>query len=332
MNAPDTSPSVSDRAFPDRIGRLVPWLSLALSLAGAVMMDRSEERGGLIAALAGVGWLALLALLLLHKTPASEKGPRSMGRLLRFGSAAASQSLTQSSLFFSAPFYFEACTFTPMQSAFALMFVAAVCLTLWDPLCFRVLLHPVAGPSLMGFASFAGANAVLPMLGIAHRTSLWLSAGAVGALILVAGHATGEPRAGKRALAVVAGLGGVLLIGGARLLPPAPLRLVRATLATNVVQRTPVAASTHFAEGPERLFCFTAVAAPHGLSESLYHVWQHDGDPLARIQVDVTGGRRAGFRTWSRMRLPERATGRYRCTVETALGQTLGSAEARVGP
>ena len=45
----------------------------------------------------------------------------------------------------------------------------------------------------------------------------------------------------------------------------------------------------------------------------------------ARIPLDVHGGREAGYRTVSRIEIGAAESGRFRCSVETANGQLLGS-------
>ncbi|MDB4974681.1 MAG: hypothetical protein JWN48_3022 [Myxococcaceae bacterium] len=296
-------------------------------------MDHSESRGGMIAVAAAVSWLAFVVVALLHR-PArfASAPPTRWQRTLQFASTFANQSLIHYSLLFSAPFYLEACAFTPLQCIFALWFALAIAIASWDPWCARVLTSPLFGSLLLAFASFVGWNAALPMLGVPHRVSVWASALAVGIgipLVNVVSGVVGPRRAWSIAVGVA--LPVLLLLGGIAALPPAPLRVVEAKLGTSIVQREPVGVMSSFATVPPELVCWTAIRAPRGLKDALLHVWSRDGTVLSRVPVEVRGGRRAGFRTWSRQRLVGAHPGRYRCDVITTLGQTLGGISAQVG-
>lgn len=312
----------------------MPWASLVMSIAGAVAMDRSESRGPLVAAAAAASWLVFVVVSLLHRprADAATPAPGRWHKLLRFGSTAASQSLLQLPLFFSAPFYFDACVFTPLQTAFAVLFVVALAVSTWDPWCTRALLKPALGPALLAFASFVGFNAALPMLGVPHRAAAWITGAAVG-FAIPAVHIAGGAMGRQRVSALLVGLAVplVLAAGGMAAVPPAPLRVVSAGIGTQVVDRTLVDPSTHLARSPGGLVCFTAVRAPHGLKDKLFHVWSLDGSEFYRRELDVQGGRRAGFRTWSRAFVAHSAQGLVQCSVETGLGQTLGRTWLSIG-
>jgi hypothetical protein len=313
--------------------RIFPWGSLLVSSAGAAAMDHSESRGPLIAIAAAVSWVAFVIVALLHRPRPAEHPPAGrVHRYLRFASTFANQSLIHYSLLFSAPFYFEACAFTPLQCVFAAMFAVAVAIASWDPWCTAVLVRPLQGSLLLAFASFCGWNAALPMLGMPHRTSIWLSSLVVGIGIPVVNFASGV--AGSRrawSLAIGLGLPVLLLLGGVAAIPPAPLRVVQAKLGTGIAEREPTGVQKTFAVAPHELICWTAIRAPRGLKDGLLHVWSRDGTQLRAVPVEVRGGRRAGFRTWSRQHIAPSEPGRYRCDVITTLGQSLGSTSADVG-
>jgi Family of unknown function (DUF5924)/Protein of unknown function (DUF2914) len=314
--------------------RLSPWVSLVMSSVGAALMDRSEEQGAWVVGFAALGFLALILFGLAHRPRATASAPE-LGRLhklVRFTTLASSQSLIQNSLFFSAPFYLQASAFTPGQCIFLAVFGAAVLICSWDPWCALVLRHPLLGPGLMAFASFAACNAVLPMLGVPHRRAIWPTALAVSVL-LSAAHWFGSAPGLRRLEAVLAGLLLPLVLAAlaVKLLPAAPLKVVEIGIGTGVEERQLVGRTTRFASAPERLTCLSAVFAPRGLSESLIHVWSRDGEPLSRIELSVRGGRKAGFRTWSTQPVARGARGVYRCELLTQLGQTLGVTQATIG-
>jgi hypothetical protein len=315
------------------VERLMPWVSLLVSIVGVLMMDHSESRGGLIAIGAAVSWIAFLIVALVHRPrPGHDAPPGRVTLVVRFASTFANQSLIHYSLLFCAPFYLEACAWTPLQCVFAAVFAVAVVVASWDPWCVRVLLSPRLGPLLLAFASFVGWNAALPMLGVPHRLSIWCSTLAVGIgipLITVACGVTGPRRLWS--IVVGAALPLLMMVGGIEALPPAPLRMVSAQIGTGISEREPTGVAETYAKVPRELVCWTAVRAPRGLDDDLLHVWSVDGVVLRAVPVDVRGGRALGFRTWSRQPLRASARGRYRCDVVTTLGQRLGGTSVLVG-
>jgi hypothetical protein len=298
-------------------------------------MDRGQEQGSWIVGSAALGFVALVALGFAYRPPNPELSPRraQLHALTRFAVFSGSQSLVQTCLFFSGPFYLEACAFTPAQCLFATAFVAASIVASWDPWCERALLHPLLGPLLSAFSSFVAWNAALPMLGMPHRRAIWLAAGLVSVLVpsVYLAQRQRHPRLMQTLLA-----GSVvplfLAAFGVRALPAAPLKLVAGGLGTGIEERSLVGAARHFETPPPKLWCYSAIFAPRGLHDDLIHVWSHDGEPLSRIELGVRGGRKQGFRTWSYQPLPRAARGRYRCEVLTQFGQMLGVNEATVGP
>ena len=255
-----------------------------------------------------------------------------MTLVIRFASTFANQSLIHYSLLFSAPFYLEACAWTPLQCVFAGVFALAVIIASWDPWCARVLLSSSFGPLLLAFASFVGWNAALPMLGVPQRVSIWASTAAVAVgipLLNLTSGVTGPRRAW--AIVIGASLPILLMVGGVEAIPPAPLRVIDARIGTDVVDREPVGTREHFEKAPGELVCWTAVRAPRGLRDDLLHVWRHDGNIVRIVKVSLRGGRQAGFRTWSRQQVGRAARGHYRCDVVTTLGQHLGGTSVSVG-
>jgi hypothetical protein len=313
--------------------RLLPWVSLAVSMVGVALMDHSEDKGAIIAIAAAVSWLAFVIVAIVHRPRARvDRTTGQFHKVLRFATTFANQSLIHYSLLFSAPFYLEACAWTPLQCLFAALFAVAVVVASWDPWCARVLLNPMLGSVLLAFGSFVGWNAALPMLGVPHRTSIWLSSAAVAVGIPIVNVISGVVGS-RRAWSLVIGLATPLLlvIGGVQAIPPAPLRVVEAHIGTAILEREAQGVQTQFASAPAELVCWTAIRAPRGLKDDLLHIWSRDGVLVRAIELDVRGGRKAGFRTWSRFKPGKGARGRYRCDVITTLGQSLGGTSVTIG-
>jgi hypothetical protein len=305
--------------------RLLPWGSLVLAIVSAVTMDRRPERARLIAAAAVAGWLALGVVALLESLDLSRL-PRFgawLARAARASTAAGAQSLIQLCLFFSLPFYARAVA-VPEQYGFIAVLVIAAAATLWTPLCSAILRQPALALLLQGAAAFAALGCVLPLCGVSVRLSLIAAAAAV---------VVGAPFVAKRhrvvaTLLTAAVLTGAALGGAARLIPPAPLRLVSGAIGTRIVGRALVDARDAFDTPPDRLICLTAIAAPRGLKDRMRHVWSRDGQRRAEVALDIRGGRAQGFRAWTTQRAP--TAGTWTCTIETETGQELGRVRVTV--
>lgn len=314
--------------------RWTPFASLGFGAFGAVMMDRGPGRAALVAAASVGGWAALGLLWLLERPGRDALGRRKAMALCaaRFSSAAASSWAMQLALFFSLPFYARASAL-PLHGAFVALVAGAGAATLWDPLFRRLLARSWSGLALQAVASFAGLGAVLPLLGLSNRTSLWASAG-LTALALPAVRAA-RPGARfsdvARAAAVALSLPAALWLGASRAVPAAPLRLASAAVGTRIADRLAVDPPEEARACPAQLVCSSSIAAPRGLKDALFHVWKKDGRPLDRIPLVVEGGEGTGFRTYSIKRnLGPEPSGRWTCAVETASGQLLGEREALV--
>ena len=82
----------------------------------------------------------------------------------------------------------------------------------------------------------------------------------------------------------------------------------------------------------QSLICATAIYAPLGLKDRLFHVWRRDGKHWATVELKITGGRAQGYRTHSRIHgFGLRANGKYTCTVQTLTGQVLGTRAMHIG-
>ena len=90
------------------------------------------------------------------------------------------------------------------------------------------------------------------------------------------------------------------------------------------------AADTLTANG---LYAFSAIKAPRGLKQEIFHVWSHDGRVVDRIALDIVGGtRERGYRAWShKMALGADPTGHWQVDVITDDGQLIGTEHFVIG-
>lgn len=336
--APPSTP-VTESTGPGRFARLrrlLPYFTLGWALTSATLMKRTPERAWLVAVSVAAGWLFLAGAVVLarRRSAAAEIGLRH--RVVTFGATAATQSLMQLTLFFVLPFYWLSAA--PLLPHWLFLVFAALVagLTLWDPLFNRVFRVPAAAVALKGATSFVGLAAALPFLGLSHAMSLWMAALGSAAGVPLVALATAAPADRARALRAAAIVAALLplgvFLGAARWMPPAPLRLIESGLGTDVNRstRTLVGQATAFPRGTDRLHCFTAIYAPLGLREAIFHVWTRNDAPLYRATLDVGGNRKGAWRTWSNVNASR--PGHYRCEVVTSTGQLLGRLDAAVGP
>jgi hypothetical protein len=282
-------------------------------------MDRRPERAPTIALAAAGGWLLLTLVALLESTRSK------VGVVARAGAAMGTQSLLQLCLFFAAPFYYYAAAM-PGHWVYVGMLGVAGLVTLWTPLGNAAMRHPIIGSALQAVATFAGLDCVLPLVGFSIKGSLLASTVCTAAGLLLVALV-------RRAIApvfIAVALVVALAAGGARFVPPAPLRLMEGRIGTHVLERRLSGAGTSFPIVPAQLVCFTAIAAPRGLRDRLHHVWRQYGIRRGDIPLEIRGGRTQGFRTWST--LHGVGIGQWSCTVETESGQRLGRVVVQVGP
>lgn len=290
-----------------------------------------------------VGYLLLtwlLVTLLVHVRGARAATESRAGRLALAAVDYTVQSLYHAVLLFLLPPYWAATTLGSPNALFLVVLVALVVLATFDPW-YRAVVGPRAWLRYVYFlvCTFAALNLALPLVGtpafLGLIASAWL---AVFLLTPVVRRARGWPW--TRALGATAALGiaAAILAGAGRVVvPPAPLFLARATLARGVAGGEPVEplgrtlAAVDLEPG---LVAHTAIVAPAGLRQPVAHVWRHRGAAVATVALTpVLGGRREGFRTYSRKStFPADSLGRWSVDVVTAGGQLIGRLRFEVVP
>jgi hypothetical protein len=334
-----------------RVRPFLPWFSLLTGVVGAFLMNRTPGRAWIVVVAAVLGWAMLAVFNIVERAWTAEikaaeiTDPRAQlstrKRSARFAILLSNQIAIQQALLFPLPFYARAAAFPflgsdrdfqPGHVVFFLGYAAALVVVLWDPL-FNVVIQRAPGAfALQAFAAFCGLNMVLPVLGLSNTTSLVVAgaATALGVPLLVLLETEGlSPQ--RKLLAIPAAILLVVLARvAAPLVPPAPLELVHVGIGTRVDNKELVGEAPVI-DGTSELVCHSTIKAPLGLKDALFHVWRKDKKPLDAIAVVVSGGREAGFRTWSRKKsLGPTPAGRYTCSVETASGQVLGRASVVV--
>jgi hypothetical protein len=311
--------------------RILPWLSLIVGIAGAFTLDRGPRRAALVASAAVLSWSTLVLLHWLSRRGHEASSPWRQRAMIavRHSSLMATQSALQLGFFFALPFYWQAATFEPGHALFLVALALLSAGSLWDPFTEWLLLRPLLGPLLPSTSSFVALNAVLPGLGLSTHASLWC-ASLTAALGVMVHAASNVPRTERKRVALWTLLPSLVLplalpLGLTRIIPAAPLRLAKIEIGTHSEGKWIADPQTRLDSAPPQLFCATAIGSPVGVKDRLFHVWTHDGIVRSRIELDIRGGRRDGYRTRSRLALgPGNTEGNYTCQVQTASGQVLG--------
>jgi hypothetical protein len=293
-----------------------------------ILVDRQQSLATWIAVIMLVSWVWLMlenSLTQLFTKVFKREIPQP---LLRY----ATQMIHQESLFFVLPFFFITTSWNSGQLVFTGLLGAAALVSITDPLYYKWLApRRWLFLALHTLTLFAALLTALPI--ILHLTTSQSFKLALGIAMLLSFPSLASIfpiRSLRSALAV---LSITLAIGGTGWLlrswvPPATLWLTEDAISTELQDRTPgdgleeISASQVRSTG---VYAYTAINAPRGLDERIYHVWQFNGKEVDRIALDIHGGRKEGYRAWSRKQnFPANPLGRWQVRVLTEDGQVIG--------
>ncbi|MBU2179668.1 MAG: DUF2914 domain-containing protein [Gammaproteobacteria bacterium] len=315
---------------------LVALFGFITGLISLWLVEKREHFAQFFAVLMLVGWVWLMAEHWLRAGVLSRFGVTISEELTRF----VTQLLHQESLFFAIPFFLAATHWDQPQAIFTALLLGCALIAVIDPV-YNNVLAPRRGLFLAfhSFALFAVLMVVLPLLFFmtTSQSLLW-SLGisvvlSIPSLRPLLSHA-GFWRLPLLGLLLTGLAGGVWLVRG---LVPAPvLRLGEIHLSQQVdaAERSP---GTSISEvdvvdlQQQGLYAFTAVQAPRGLKEHIYHQWIHNSGDVEQIALEIQGGRKEGYRAWTRKQnFPQNPVGDWQVRVVTDSGQLIGSTRFRV--
>ncbi|MEX6500499.1 DUF5924 family protein [Pseudomonas zhanjiangensis] len=323
-------------ALIQRHPRLLALFGFFSGLASFILVKRQAELAQVLALVMLLSWLWLILENLLRERVARWLGVELPPPLLRY----ATQMIHQESLFFVLPFFFITTTWNSGQALFSGLLALAALVSIIDPLYYRWLAPRrwlyLAYHSLTLFAVLLTALPIILKLTTPQSYRLALGTAALLSLPSLLGIITVQRW--WRGLLLL-GLSLALAGGGwlARVwVPPATLWLNQVALSTGLDPRTrapgsdlqQLSVAQLRAQG---LFAFTAINAPRGLNERIYHVWRQDGREIERIALTIHGGRGQGYRAWThKQNFPRAATGQWQVQVVTEAGQMIGVLRFRV--
>jgi hypothetical protein len=329
---------VSSIAFLQRRPGLMAVLAFVSGVASFFLVERKEAIAQLIAILLMLSWLWFWLDNWLCQRLQQRFGLAIPDNAVRF----ALQLVHQESLFFALPFFLAATSWNHAQAGFTVLIIGCALVSVIDPLYYRKLAPQRTLFAIFhAFALFVVLLIILPVL-FQLTTSQSLATALVCA-VLFSIPALGRLLPGGRwwrlpCLLLLLSALGAMLWQLRSVIPPAALRLTSMTLTQqlNTEQRQPGRSINQLDEQSlhrSGLYSFTAVKAPRGLHEAIYHVWLHNGKEVDRIALDISGGRESGYRAWSRKQhFPQHSAGHWQVKVVTASNQLIGVSRFVVTP
>lgn len=332
-----------------RITALVEWLfafaqryPFAIALFGFVsgvlsfvMVERNQELVKVIAILMLVSWVWLASEVLLTRGIFHWFGFKLPPALVSF----ATQMVHQESLFFVVPFFFITTAWNSGQMVFTAFLIVAAFVSIVDPIYYRWL-APRRWLYFIyhGVTIFAVSLTALPIIFQLPTPKAYL----YSLLIAVALTLPNVARSlqlvwWKRFFVVIllAAAAGALGLLMRPWIPPATLWLTEVAITDeiNTEDRVPVRVYKKVSAEQLRngIYAYTAIHAPRGLNERIYHVWTHNGKVIDKVALHISGAREEGYRSWSRKEnFPENSVGRWNIRVVTEANQLIGILRFRV--
>jgi hypothetical protein len=310
-----------------------PWLFALLGfisgLASYLLVERSPELAQVLAMLMLFGWVWLMLENFLKRGAWHVFGINVPRPVFRF----VAQMVHQESLFFVIPFFLTTTTWSSGQLLFTSVLLVAALVSILDPLYYGWLARKRWLYFLFhGLTLFALLLTALPIIFQLPTTESYVWALVIAGLVSLPSVTSDLPEqwrqhSGAVMLLVVASAG----IGwwARPWVPPATLWLTEVAITDHVddAERSPTMSitrmdSSNLANG---LYAFTAIHAPRGLDERIYHVWYRNNEELDRIALDITGGREEGYRAWThKLNFPDPLAGEWKIRVVTAADQLIG--------
>lgn len=324
--------------FVNRYPGLVALFGFCSGIASFLLVERHAGLAKVVAAVMLASWLWLMLETSLRRWLERWFGWKVPPPLLRY----VTQMVHQESLFFIIPFFFITTTWNSGQAAFTVLLGAAALVSLIDPLYYKWLTPRrwlyLAFHALTLFAVLLTALPIIFHLSTPQSYQL-----ALGVALLLALPSLGvlfpvwhwKSLIAALLLTCAVGVGGWM---GRTWVPPATLWLADVAVTTSFdgAARRPgdrlrqVSVAQLHGNG---LYAYTAINAPRGLKERIYHEWTYNGRRVDRIALDISGGRKAGYRAWThKENFPAQSVGRWRVRVMTEAGQMIGMLRFDVVP
>ena len=314
----------------DRHPWMIPLFGFVSGVASFFLVERKQDQfAQLISILMLASWIWLALENLLRQAIANWFNIKVPSAVLRF----VNQLVHQESLFFVIPFFFITTAWNSGQMVFTSLLIIAALISLIDPLYYKWL-----APrrwlyfSFHGITLFAALLTALPLLFRLPTAQSYLWALGVAAVLSAPGIARSLAESlWKRIPVMILIIISTFGIGLAvrHWIPPASIWLTQVAITDHIddASRSPnkklkVIPIERLHQG---VYAYTAIHAPRGLRERIYHAWYKDGQEIDKIALEISGGNEEGYRSWShKLNFPEDSIGDWQIRVETDARQVLG--------
>lgn len=316
-----------------------PWLMAIFGFGSGLfsffMVQRKQEFAQVIVILMLVSWLWLALESLLQRGVSHWFGFKLPPGVLSF----ITQMVHQESLFFIIPFFVASTVWNSGQSAFTSLLIVSAFISIVDPIYY----HWLAPRRWLyfifhGITLFAVLLTALPIILYIPTPQTYLWAMIISLVLSLPNIVRAMSVSWWQRIAI--GIVLIVLVSGVGILarpwiPPAPLRLTQVAITTHLddESRSPQTKLkvVTFAQLRGGLYAYTAIKAPRGLNEKIYHVWLHNGHEVDKVALDITGGRGDGYRAWShKLNFPKDPRGKWQIKVVTEAKQIVGVLRFRV--
>lgn len=311
-----------------------PWamaiFGFVSGIASFFLVEREQEAfAQMVSALMLLSWTWLALENTLKRGVLSWLGIELPPPLLSF----ATQLVHQESLFFVIPFFFFTTVWNSGQLIFTSLLIGAAFISIIDPIYYRWLaprrwLYFI----FHGITLFAVLLTALPIIFYLPTPKTYLLSLFIAVILSLPVIIRALPfNWWKRTLVALALM---LLVGALGVfvrswIPPATLRLADVAVTDQIIDESRFPQNELKVVTVEQLrtglYAYTAIRAPRGLHERIYHVWRHNGRVVDRIPLEIDGGREGGYRAWThKLNFPPYPAGRWRIHVVTEANQMIG--------
>jgi hypothetical protein len=314
----------------ERYPWIIPLFGFVSGVASFFLVERKQEQfAQIISILMLASWVWLAIENLLQRGVSRWFGIKIPPVVLRY----VNQLVHQESLFFVIPFFFITTAWNSGQMFFTSLLIVAALISIIDPIYY----HWLAPRrwlyfSFHGITLFAALLTALPLIFHLPTSQSYLWALGVASVLSSPGIARSLSESWwKRIPIMVLIIAGTFSVGLAtrHWIPPASIWLTQVAITDHIddASRSPnrklkVITTEQLHQG---VYAYTAIHAPRGLRERIYHAWYQDGREFDRIALDINGGNDDGYRSWShKMNFPKDAAGNWQIRVETEARQVLG--------
>ncbi len=314
---------------------LFALFGFASGLASYWLVERSPEIAQVLALLMLFSWVWLILENVMTRGAWHVFGINVPRPVFRF----VAQLVHQESLFFVIPFFLTTTTWTTPQMLFTSALLAAAFVSIMDPLYYRWLAPRRWLYFLFhGLTLFALLLTALPIIFQLPTTESYLWALLVAGLVSLPSITRDLPKSWRQQ----SGATILLIVVTASLgwwarpwVPPATLWLTEVAISDHFDKsnRSPLTRLDQLnpASLDAGLYAYTAIHAPRGLDERIFHVWYRDNEQVDRISLNISGGREEGYRAWThKVNFPEQREGNWKIRVVTAADQLIGELRFKV--